>query len=57
MLTWALIFMVIAVIAAVLGFGGLAAGAATVAQVLFWIFLGVALVIGITDIVRGRLRD
>ena len=45
MLTWAIIFLVIAVVAAALGFGGVAQGAATIAKVLFGIFLVVALVL------------
>lgn len=53
MLTWALIFFIIAIIAAVLGFSGLAAGAAGVAKILFWAFLAVALIIGIVHLVRG----
>jgi uncharacterized membrane protein YtjA (UPF0391 family) len=39
MLFWAAVFFIIALIAAVLGFGGLAAGAAGIAKVLFFIFL------------------
>ena len=39
MLRWALIFLIIAIIAAVFGFGGVAEGAADIAQILFYIFL------------------
>ena len=39
MLKWALFFFVIALIAGALGFTGVAAGAATIAQILFGIFL------------------
>ena len=39
MLQWAVTFLVIALIAAVLGFGVLAGLAATIAQVLFFVFL------------------
>lgn len=39
MLSWALTFLVVALIAAVLGFGGIAGSAAWIAQVLFGIFL------------------
>jgi len=42
MLKFAIAFLVIALIAAVFGFGGIAAGAAGIAQVLFWVFLVVA---------------
>ena len=45
MLTWAIIFLVVAVVAAALGFGGIAQGAATIAKVLFGIFLVVAIVL------------
>ncbi len=39
MLYWAAIFFIIALIAAILGFGGVAAASASIAQVLFFIFL------------------
>ena len=43
MLHYAVVFFVIALIAAVLGFGGIAAGAAGIAKVLFVVFLVVAI--------------
>lgn len=43
MFKWALIFAVIALLAAVLGFGGIAGAAAGVAKFLF--FIGLALVV------------
>lgn len=39
MLHYAAVFFIIALIAAVFGFGGIAAGAASIAKVLFFIFL------------------
>ncbi len=39
MLYWAAVFLVIAIVAAVLGFGGLAASAAGIAKILFSIFI------------------
>jgi uncharacterized membrane protein YtjA (UPF0391 family) len=39
MLRWAAIFFVIAIIAALFGFGGIAEGAASIAKVLFFIFI------------------
>lgn len=42
MLYWAAVFFVIAIAAAVLGFGGIAAGAAGIAKVLFFVFLVLA---------------
>jgi len=39
MLRWALAFFVVAIIAAVFGFGGIAVAAAGIAKLLFFIFL------------------
>ena len=39
MLYWALVFFIVAVVAAVFGFGGIAAAASGIAQILFWIFV------------------
>ncbi|WP_146585601.1 DUF1328 domain-containing protein [Puniceibacterium confluentis] len=39
MLYWALLFFVVAIIAAVFGFGGIATASAGIAQILFVIFL------------------
>ena len=39
MLHYALVFFIVAIIAAIFGFGGIAAGAAEIAKVLFFIFL------------------
>lgn len=50
MLYYAAVFFIIAIIAAVFGFGGIAAGAAEIAKILFYIFvLGfiISLVVGL----------
>jgi uncharacterized membrane protein YtjA (UPF0391 family) len=50
MLRYALIFFIIALIAAVFGFTGIAAGAAEIAKILFFVFLivaGVSLLMGL----------
>lgn len=39
MLRWAVIFFIVAIIAAVFGFTGIAAGAVSIARILFWIFV------------------
>jgi len=41
LLKWSLVFLVIAGIAAIFGFGGVAEGAADIAKWLFFIFLGI----------------
>ena len=48
MLSWALLFFVIAIIAAVFGFGGIAGSAAGIAQLLFIGFLILAVVVFVT---------
>src|ERR1044072_8993946 len=45
MLSWALAFFIIAIIAAVFGFTGIAAGAAEIAKILFVVFVGLFLVL------------
>jgi uncharacterized membrane protein YtjA (UPF0391 family) len=52
MLNYALTFLVIALIAAVLGFGGIAAGAAEIGKLLFFVFLVLFLVSLVTGLVR-----
>lgn len=46
MLSWSITFLVVALIAAVLGFGALAGVAATIAKIFFFVFL-VLFVIGL----------
>lgn len=50
MLRWTLIFLVIAIIAAIFGFGGVAAGATSIAKILFFIFL----VLFLISVIFGR---
>jgi uncharacterized membrane protein YtjA (UPF0391 family) len=52
MLHYAVVFFVIALIAAVFGFGGIAAGAVEIAKILFFIFLVVALVTFVIGLAR-----
>lgn len=55
MLYYALVFFLIALVVAVFGFGGIAAGAVEIAKILFVIFLVVALVTFVMSLVRkGR---
>lgn len=51
MLRWAMIFLVVAIVAALFGFGGIAATSAGIAKILFYIFLVmflIALLLGVT---------
>lgn len=54
MLRWALIFLVIALVLAVLGFGGMAGAFAEIAKILVWIFVILFVVGLILHLVRGR---
>jgi uncharacterized membrane protein YtjA (UPF0391 family) len=45
LLGWAVVALVVALVAALLGFGGVARGAATIAKVLFGLLLVVALLL------------
>src|SRR6185436_16301219 len=53
MLGWALTFLVIALIAAALGFGGIAGAAAGIAQIIFYVFLVLLLISLIMHFARG----
>lgn len=52
MLRWAAIFFVIAIVAAALGFGGIAAGASEIARILFFVFL----IIFVVTLIMGVKR-
>lgn len=54
MLYYALVFFIIAIIAAVLGFSGLAAGATGIAKILFVVFLMIAIATFAVNLLRGR---
>ena len=60
MLRWALIFLIVALVAAALGFTGIAGASAGIAQILFWVFVAVFLVMLLGSLARGggaRPRD
>ena len=54
MLGWAATFLVIALVAAALGFGGIAGTSAGIAQVLFFVFIVLFLVTLIARALRGK---
>lgn len=54
MLRWAMGFLLLALVAALFGFGGLAATSAGIAQTLFYLFLLVFLVTLMLGLVSGR---
>lgn len=54
MLGWALTFLVIALVAAVLGFGGIAGTAIEIAKIIFFVAIILFIVSAVIGMVRGR---
>jgi uncharacterized membrane protein YtjA (UPF0391 family) len=53
MIRWAILFLVFAVIAAILGFGGIAAMSVDIARMLFFVFIVLFLITAVLHLVRG----
>lgn len=45
MLTWAIIFLIVAIIAGAFGFSGIAGAATVIAQILFGLFLAICIIL------------
>jgi uncharacterized membrane protein YtjA (UPF0391 family) len=54
MLKWALIFFLVSIVAGFFGFTGVAAGAATIAKVLFFLCLAIAIGVVIVAVMVGK---
>jgi uncharacterized membrane protein YtjA (UPF0391 family) len=54
MLQWAVTFLVIALIAAVLGFGGIAAVSVELARILFGVFIILFIIAALMHVMRGK---
>lgn len=54
MLHYAVVFFVIALIAAVFGFGGIAASAAGIAKLLFFVFVALAVVSFLLGLIKRK---
>ncbi|WP_275271609.1 DUF1328 domain-containing protein [Limnobacter sp. P1] len=54
MLHYAVVFFVIALIAALFGFGGIAAGAVEIAKVLFFVFIVLAAATFIYNLIKSK---
>lgn len=52
MLHYAVVFLIIALIAAVFGFGGIAASAVGIAKILFYVFLAIAVITFVLSLVK-----
>jgi uncharacterized membrane protein YtjA (UPF0391 family) len=54
MIGWAITFLIVALIAAVLGFGGIAGTAMSIAQMIFYVAIVLFVISAIVGLVRGR---
>jgi uncharacterized membrane protein YtjA (UPF0391 family) len=54
LLKWALVFLVISIVAAIFGFGGIAAASADIARILFFIFIGIFVVLLALGLMAAR---
>jgi uncharacterized membrane protein YtjA (UPF0391 family) len=56
MLSWVVTFLVVALIAGILGFGGVAGASIEIAKIIFFIALVLFLVSAVVGLARGRTR-
>jgi len=54
MLSWALGFLVVAIIAAIFGFGGIAGTAVSIAKLIFFVAIVLFLISAVMHLIRGR---
>jgi len=54
MLGWAVTFLVVALIAAVLGFGGIAGAAVDIAKIIFFVAILLFAISAVVGLLRGR---
>lgn len=54
MLHYAIVFLVVALIAAIFGFGGIATSAMGIAKILFYVFIAMAIVTFVLSLVNKR---
>lgn len=54
LLGWAITFLIVALVAAVFGFGGIATAAAGIAEILFYIFLAIFVILLVAALFTGH---
>ncbi|MCA9282086.1 MAG: DUF1328 domain-containing protein [Phycisphaeraceae bacterium] len=54
MLRWAVIFFIVAIIAAIFGFGNISAAATDIARILFYIFIVIFLISLVLGLAKGK---
>ena len=56
MLSWVVTFLIVALIAGILGFGGVAGASIEIAKIIFFVALVLFLVSAVVGLARGRTR-
>ncbi|MFZ2155450.1 MAG: DUF1328 domain-containing protein [Bradyrhizobium sp.] len=56
MLSWVVTFLIVALIAGILGFGGVAGASIEIAKIIFFVALVLFLVSAVIGLARGRTR-
>ena len=54
MLGWAITFLIVALVAAILGFGGIAVFAVDIARIIFFVAIVLFVISAIVALIRGR---
>lgn len=54
MLRWAVIFLLVAIVAAIFGFGNISAAATDIARILFFVFIVIFLITLISHLMGGK---
>jgi len=54
MLRWALVFLLVSLVAALFGFGGISAAAADIARILFFVFIVIFILLLVVGFARRR---
>jgi uncharacterized membrane protein YtjA (UPF0391 family) len=56
MLSWVVTFLIVALIAGILGFGGIAGASVEIAKIIFFVAVVLFLVSAVVGLARGRTR-
>jgi uncharacterized membrane protein YtjA (UPF0391 family) len=56
MLSWVVTFLIVALIAGILGFGGIAGASIEIAKIIFFVAVALFLVSAVIGLARGRTR-
>ena len=54
MLRWAFIFLIVSIIAAIFGFGGISEASADIAKILFYVFISIVALMLLLGLLAGK---